>query len=77
MYWAFLFDHEQDEIKHKDWCVDGKKENAGGVMGMIQTIVNDAETTAEKVIRVEENAMDSKLDDWDDEDSARICVFWT
>ena len=46
-------------------------------MGMIQTIVNDAETTAEKVIRVEENAMDSKLDDWDDEDSARICVFWT
>merc|ERR1719181_2083074 len=33
-----------------------KNENAGGVMGMIQTIINDAKTMESEVIRAEEDA---------------------
>merc|ERR1719482_2666581 len=33
-----------------------KNENAGGVMGMIQTIINDAKTMEAEVIRAEEDA---------------------
>jgi len=39
-----------------------KNENAGGVMGMIQTIINDAKTMESEVIRAEEDAQKSYED---------------